>query len=292
MTNLTGFVNILKPTGMTSSDVVCKVKKILGTKKVGHFGTLDPAAAGVLPLGIGKGTKFFDYFLSKDKVYIARVKFGIITDSLDSFGKVLMTNNMSVSRVQIESVLPKFIGQIEQIPPKYSAVKINGKKACDLSREGVEFEIKPRNITVYSIEILKEYNGNDFLFKVHCSAGTYIRTLFNDIAEKIGTFATTPVIIRTKSGRFETKSAVTLEELESNKNIIGIQELFSDFKKIKITEPNLAKKFLCGTKVSVDESPILADKKEPFFVEIDAGVVGLYEIVDGMVSQIVYLLEN
>ena len=166
MTNLTGFVNILKPTGMTSSDVVCKVKKILGTKKVGHFGTLDPAASGVLPLGVGRGAKFFDYFLSKDKEYYALVEFGVLTDSLDSFGEVLETRDVDVSKEQILSVLPKFIGKIEQIPPKYSAVKINGEKACDLARKGVEFEIKSRQIEIFNIDLLQKIEKNKVLIYV------------------------------------------------------------------------------------------------------------------------------
>lgn len=292
MTNLTGFVNILKPTGMTSSDVVCKVKKILGTKKVGHFGTLDPAASGVLPLGVGKGTKFFDYFLSKDKEYVAQVEFGVLTDSLDSFGEVLETQDVDVTEEQIKSVLPRFTGKITQVPPKYSAIKINGEKACDLARKGIEFEIKSREIEIFSIDLIKKVSKNRYLFKVHCSAGTYIRTLFADIAEAIGTISTTPVIIRTKSGRFTNETAVTLEALEQNKKLIEIESLFSDFEKIEVTNKELSKKFLCGTKISVNEFNEIKYKKEPFFVSVNGSVVGLYELNGGKVSQIVYLFEN
>ena len=162
--NQSGFVNIIKPTGMTSSDVVLKVKRILGTKKVGHLGTLDPAASGVLPIAVGRATKFFDYFLSKDKVYVASVIFGIETDTLDSFGKVLNTQSSEVSLEQINSVLYKFIGEIEQIPPKFSAIKINGKRAYDLARESADFEIKPRKINIYSIKAQSLPNKNEFLF--------------------------------------------------------------------------------------------------------------------------------
>jgi len=292
MTNLTGFVNILKPTGMTSSDVVCKVKKILGTKKVGHFGTLDPAASGVLPLGVGRGAKFFDYFLSKDKEYVAQVEFGVLTDSLDSFGEVLETRDVDVFEEQILSVLPKFIGKIEQIPPKYSAVKINGEKACDLARKGIEFEIKSRQIEIFSIDLLQKIEKNRFLFKVHCSAGTYIRTLFADIAEAIGTISTTPVIIRTKSGRFTDESAVTLEELANNKKIIGIEELFHDFKKFEVKNDNLAKKFISGAKLYKNDFEEVQNETEPFFVSVNGETIGLYEIKDNKITQIVYLFEN
>ena len=292
MTNLTGFVNILKPTGMTSSDVVCKVKKILGTKKVGHFGTLDPAAAGVLPLGVGRGAKFFDYFLSKDKEYVALVEFGVLTDSLDSFGEVLESQEVDVSEEQILSVLPKFIGNITQVPPKYSAIKINGEKACDLARKGVEFEIKSREIEIFSIELKQKIAKNRYLFKVHCSAGTYIRTLFADIAEAIGTISTTPVIIRTKSGRFTEESAVTLEELEKTKKIIGIEELFSDFKKFEVKDNELAKKFICGAKLYTKDFAEVQNETEPFFVSVNGDTIGLYEIDGDKITQIVYLFEN
>ena len=292
MTNLTGFVNILKPTGMTSSDVVCKVKKILGTKKVGHFGTLDPAASGVLPLGVGKGTKFFDYFLSKDKEYVAQVEFGVLTDSLDSFGEILETEDVDVTEEQILKVLPKFIGKINQVPPKYSAIKINGEKACDLARKGVDFEIKSREIDVFSIDLLQKVDKNKYLFKVHCSAGTYIRTLFADIAEAIGTISTTPVIIRTKSGRFDLSSVVTLDELENNKKIIDIESLFSDFEKIEVENKELSKKIICGTKIPAQEINGLKEKKEPFFISVNNVTIGLYEIKNDMISQIVYLFEN
>ena len=150
-----GFVNIIKPTGMTSSDVVIKIKKILKTKKVGHLGTLDPAASGVLPISIGRATKFFDYFLSKDKEYYALVQFGYRSDTLDSFGQVEKVNDKLVTEDMIRNVISKFIGEIDQVPPKYSAIKINGKKACDLARENVNFELKSRKINIYSI-ILKE----------------------------------------------------------------------------------------------------------------------------------------
>ena len=292
MINISGFVNIIKPTGMTSSDVVCKVKKILGTKKVGHFGTLDPAAAGVLPLGVGKGAKFFDYFLTKDKEYIAQVEFGIMTDSLDSFGEVIKTEDVEIEQEQIERVLTEFIGKIQQVPPKFSAIKINGEKACDLARKGVEFEIKSRDIEIYDIKLLKKVSKNRFLFKVHCSAGTYIRTLFSDIANRLGTVSTTPVIIRTKSGRFVTDNAVTLEQLEQNKQIIDIKSLFSDFKTIALDNSDLAKKFFCGTRLTSAENLLFSENKEPFFVEYDSKTIGLYENKNGAVETIVYLFEN
>ena len=284
MIEMTGFVNVLKPTGMTSSDVVCRVKRILRTKKVGHLGTLDPAASGVLPIAVGKATKFFDYFLKKDKEYIAEVEFGIETDTLDSFGNITKKVNVKISKDQIEKVLPKFIGKVSQVPPKYSAIKINGKKACDLARSDVDFEIKPREIEIFSVELLNEFKGNKFLFKVHCSAGTYIRTLFNDIAFEMGTVATTPVIIRTKSGRFTNETAITLDELEKLGECTKVEEVFNDYKIITINEFE-ARKLINGVSIEADKN--IKDKE--FFLSYENKLIGLYEIKNGKYSRIVYL---
>ena len=284
MIEMTGFVNVLKPTGMTSSDVVCKIKRILKTKKVGHLGTLDPAASGVLPIAVGKATKFFDYFLKKDKEYVAEVEFGIETDTLDSFGNITKTENVNVTTEQVEQVISSFIGKIKQIPPKYSAIKINGKKACDLARSDVDFEIKPREIEIFDIVLLRKVENNKFLFKVHCSAGTYIRTLFNDIAEALNTVATTPVIIRTKSGRFTNETAITLDELEKIGECTKVEEVFNDYKIITINEFK-AKKLINGVSIEADRS---IEEKE-FFLSYENKLIGLYEIKNGKYSRIVYL---
>ncbi|MBR2391518.1 MAG: tRNA pseudouridine(55) synthase TruB [Clostridia bacterium] len=291
MTNLTGFVNIVKPTGMSSSDVVCKVKKILKTKKVGHLGTLDPAASGVLPVAVGRATKFFDYFLTKDKEYVAIVKFGIETDSLDSFGNITNTNAKNIEESEILRVLPKFIGKISQVPPKYSAIKINGKRACDLARVDASFEIKPRQIEIFDIKLLKNLDDNVFLFKVHCSAGTYIRTLFSDIAYALETVSTTTAIIRTKSGRFFIEDAVTLEELEKTETVQAVESVFSDFETIEIAD-DLAKKVLNGVKVKVSDFPVLKEPKGEFFISYKNKTIGFYKIKDERLEAIAYLNEN
>ena len=269
-----GFVNILKPTGMTSADVVFAVKKILKTKKVGHLGTLDPAASGVLPIAFGKATKFFDYFLTKDKEYIAVVKFGVETDTLDSFGQIINLDGKRVSEVEIQAVLHEFIGRISQTPPKYSAIKIDGKKACDLAREGKDVEIKSREIEIYDIKLMGKLDDNVFRFKVHCSAGTYIRTLFSDIAKRLGTISTTTVIIRTKSGSFKIDDAITLKELEQSKNTISIDDNFEDFKKIEIFDSVIIKKILNGVRLSKQELGINEEGK--FFIKIENQLIGMY----------------
>ena len=287
---LTGFVNIIKPTGESSSNVVCKVKKILNTKKVGHLGTLDPAASGVLPLAVGRATKFFDYFLNKDKEYVALVEFGKTTDTLDSYGEVLETNNNFVTSEMINAVINEFVGVIDQTPPKYSAIKVNGKRAYELARENANFEIKSRKITIFSIKLVKNCEKNRFLFKVHCSAGTYIRTLFDDIAKKLNTISYTPVIIRTKSGLFNIENAVTLDELENNKKISSIEDIFSNFTKIEVND-FIAKKLINGQKLSVKDLGFKTDIEGDFFVTYNGQLIGMYEIVDDSVKLKIYLYE-
>lgn len=302
MTNLTGFVNIIKPTGMGSTDVVSKVKKILGTKKVGHLGTLDAPATGMLPIAIGKATKFFDYFLSKDKEYFALVEFGVKTDTLDSFGEIVEKQDCNITNEMINSILPKFIGEISQIPPKYSAIKINGKRASDLARENIDFEIKPRKITIFDIKLMHNLGQNKFIFKVHCSAGTYIRTLFLDIAERLKTISTTPVIIRTKSGLFNTKNAVTLEELEKSKQILAISDVFCDFLKFESND-YLSKKLINGVKISaseflanvkIDEKTFnnLKQTKKEFFITTNNEYIGMYKANNNYIENLIYLFEN
>lgn len=289
MSEIKGFVNIIKPTGMTSSDVVCKVKKILHMKKVGHLGTLDPAASGVLPVAVGRATKFFDYFLSKDKKYTAVVKFGIATDTLDSFGNITKVDkDISVSSEDILKVLNEFIGEVEQYPPKFSALKIGGKKAYELAREGVEFELKPRKITIYDIKLKQKIDDITYVFDVHCSAGTYIRTLFSDIAQKLGTISYVPVIIRTKSGAFEMLNAITLEEFENSKKILQIEEIFSSFQTIEIGE-NMAKKVLNGVSVSVEELNKESALLKPFLIKYNNEIVGLYENQNGKIKPIAFI---
>jgi tRNA pseudouridine55 synthase len=286
-----GFVNIIKPTGMTSSDVVLKVKKILKQKRVGHLGTLDPAASGVLPIAVGKATKFFDYFLNKDKVYVARVRFGIETDTLDSFGNITNINNKTITAEMLESVIPNFTGDIFQVPPKFSSVKIDGKRAYDLARENINFEIKPKKISIFSIKVMKNCEKNDFLFEVHCSAGTYIRTLFADIAKSLETVATVSVIIRKKSGCFEIDDALTLEEFEKEPKIKTIQETLNKLKTIELDE-KFAKKILNGVRVNSIDFGLTDDISDDFLIEYKGKLVGLYSIKNGLIEPKVFLYEE
>ena len=284
-----GFVNIIKPTGESSSNVVCKIKKRLGKLKIGHLGTLDPAASGVLPIAFGKATKFFDYFLTKDKEYFAVVKFGIETDTLDSFGQVTEKDSKRINSSQIEAVLDEFKGRISQTPPKYSAIKIGGKKACELAREGKDVEIKTREIEIFDIQLLSEESENVFRFKVHCSAGTYIRTLFSDIAKRLGTVSTTTVIIRTKSGIFSIENAITIDEFDFEKDAVSIEELFSEFKVVEVNDKILVKKIINGVKLKRNEVDFNYD--DNFFIKIENQLVGMYHYDDDNLVCDVFLYE-
>jgi len=215
LSKVNGFVNIIKPVGVSSSVIVSNVKRIT-KQKVGHLGTLDPLATGVLPVAIGKATRFFDYFLNKDKEYIAIGKFGVLTDTLDSEGCVIQTCNKKVELEQVQSVLHQFVGKIKQVPPIYSSKSVNGVKAYDLARKNKEIALEPRDVTIYSIEAKKWEQEDTFLFKIHCSAGTYVRAIVRDIANALGTIATTVCIIRTKSGCFNIEDAISLQDFEQN----------------------------------------------------------------------------
>lgn len=283
-----GFVNILKPTGETSFQVVAKVKKILKQKRVGHLGTLDPSASGVLPIAVGKATKFFDYFLKKDKIYFARVKFGIETDTLDSFGNITKNIDCDVELKNIRTVLNEFIGDIYQTPPEYSAVKVDGARAYELARKNIKFDIKPRKIHVFSVDLIKKCEKNEFLFKVHCSAGTYIRTLFYDIAKRLNTVSTTTAIIRTKSGLFDFESAFTLDEFEKDPKLMSIKDVFKSLKSFEV-KGDISKKILNGVKIKAQDLNINSDYAEDFLIEFEGHVVGLYYLNDGFVCPKVFV---
>lgn len=208
-----GFLNIDKPLGITSHDVVAQVRRLLHIKKVGHAGTLDPLATGVLIVAVGGATRLTDYVMHQTKQYRARVKFGIVTTTYDAEGQV--TASVSAEHItldDIQAVLPRFIGEIDQVPPMYSAIKQGGQKLYDLARAGVEVERAARHITIHDIQII-EYAPPELIIDVTCSAGTYIRSLAFDLGAALGVGAHLSGLIRTSSGRFMLDEAVTLEAL-------------------------------------------------------------------------------
>ena len=209
-------VNILKPTGMTSHDVVSRVRKILNIKKVGHTGTLDPDASGVLPICIGKATKVSELILNKDKGYICELTLGITTDTYDSSGEILeKCEDFNVSLDELEKAFDSQRGEIKQLPPMYSALKINGKRMCDLVRSGRsdEIELKYRDVNIKKLEILS-YKDNKVMFYVKCSKGTYVRSICYDVGQVLGCGGHMSFLLRTESGKFNLDNSITLEELE------------------------------------------------------------------------------
>lgn len=209
-----GIINVYKPLGVTSFDVVKKIMKLAKTKKVGHTGTLDPLATGVLPICIGRATKIVDYIMSENKVYIAGLMLGIKTDTYDREGTTLKKNDVNLSKDEIIEVINTFVGDSLQEPPMYSAIKINGKRLYELARKGIVVERDKRHITIYDINIL-DINLPLITFKVTCSKGTYIRSLCNDIGDKLGIGGTMWNLERIQTGQFKKVNSHSLEDLSS-----------------------------------------------------------------------------
>ena len=209
-----GFINVLKPPGMTSHDVVSFIRRTYGLKKVGHAGTLDPAASGVLPIAIGSATRLIEYITDADKSYRTELTFGYQTDSGDDMGDIIAQKDDFIlpNIERLRSVLEQFTGKIEQIPPMHSAIKINGKKLYELARQGKSVEVPSRIVEISSLKIIN-YSQSQLLFDVTCSKGTYIRTLCMDIGEKLDIPAVMSFLIRTRVGKFNLADALTLEEI-------------------------------------------------------------------------------
>mgnify|MGYP005757531085 FL=1 len=265
-----GIILINKEKEWTSHDVVAKVKKLLNVK-VGHTGTLDPNATGVLPLLLGNATKISKYLINHDKEYIAELKLGVKTDTADGEGKILEEKPVDLEKKfikdeklkeNLQKVLDTFIGKSLQKPPMYSAIKVNGKKLYEYARENKEINIKPREIEIYDIKLLKiDLNENVITFKVKCSKGTYIRSLCENIAEKLDTCGYMKELQRTQVGEFKIEDSITISRLEEkvrskeilnskkNKYFISIEQLFSNCKEIKLNTEQI-NKYLNGVKIN------------------------------------------
>ena len=219
-----GILNVYKPKGMTSHDVVSFLRRKLKMKRIGHTGTLDPMATGVLPVLIGNATKLSDIIMADEKKYKARVVLGVKTDTDDTTGEIIERKNVSVKEDELKEIAKKFVGEIEQIPPMYSAIKVDGRKLYELARKNVEIERKPRKVTIYSIEI-SNFDGLSFDMYVHCGKGTYIRALCRDIGEALGTGAAMDELERIMSGNFKKENAHSLEEIENAVNCQKIESM-------------------------------------------------------------------
>lgn len=252
-----GIILVNKEKDFTSHDVVSIVKKITESK-VGHTGTLDPNATGVLPILLGKGTKISKYLIEHDKEYEVVLQLGVKTTTADEEGEIIEEKEVlkeSLEQLEIERILKSFIGKIKQMPPKYSAIKVNGKKLYEYARKGQEVEIKPREVEIYNIEITNiQKEKKQIEFKVSCSKGTYIRTLCEDIAEKMRTVGYMKELKRTKVGNFNIKQAITLEQLQEKENIkiITIEEMFKDKEEI-ILEDSKIILLLNGVKMNIEK---------------------------------------
>ena len=233
-----GILNVLKPPGMTSHDVIGYLRRVLQTKKIGHTGTLDPDAAGVLPVFIGSATRLLEYSGEETKSYRVELRFGIKTDTADDSGNAIETSTVyRPSSKELETVLSKFTGSLMQIPPMYSAVRHDGKKLYQLARAGLTIEREPRPIAIYKLDIV--YQEDDYLvLDVECSKGTFIRTLCEDIAAALGMCGTVSFLLRTRSGKFTVSEAKTLEEIAESpiEHILPVEFAVEHFPELKLTD--------------------------------------------------------
>ncbi len=261
-----GIINLHKPTGKTSHDMVSLVRRTLGLKRVGHTGTLDPEASGVLPILVGKATGLSELLTEKTKGYTARVRLGIATDTYDLAGTVTETSDVIPTEAEIRAAAKAFIGKISQLPPMYSAIKKDGKKLYELARQGIEIEREAREVEIYDLR-LYDFSFNEFSLDVTCSKGTYIRSLCYDLGRALGTYATMASLVRTKSGIFTLENAVTPEEFvaaveagERDKVLLPPEVVLSDFPAIDVV-PEMAARVKNGLRYRTEQLGV-PDAKE------------------------------
>lgn len=256
---MNGIILIDKPQSFTSFDVVAVARRKFGTKKVGHGGTLDPMATGVLPVFIGCATKAVDLLPDSGKSYRAGFRLGLTSDTLDIWGELSEEKSVDIGREALEAVLERFCGEIEQTPPMYSALKVGGRKLCDLARQGIEVERKARKITISRLDLL-EFDGKNGVIEVDCSTGTYIRTLVDDIGKALGTGAVMTSLCRTRACGFELSECVSIEELREKPldelKLLSVESVFRDFPATTLDEVQ-TRMYLNGVRLDADR---LAEK--------------------------------
>ena len=248
-----GIIIIDKPAGWTSMDVCAKLRGILHEKRVGHAGTLDPMATGVLPVFVGQATKAVSFAENGRKVYEAVLLLGRVTDTQDTTGETLEERAVTVTADDVRAALPRFLGEIEQIPPMYSAIKVNGQKLYDLARQGKEVARKPRRITIYDLALTEELGNGQYALRVECSKGTYIRTLCHDLGQALGCGGCMAALRRTEASGFGIGEAVTLEDAarEGEALLRPLDSLFRTYPAFAIPNAALEKKCLCGNPLRV-----------------------------------------
>lgn len=235
---MNGFLNLYKPKGVSSAFVLNQIKRSVRGETVGHMGTLDPLASGVLPVAIGKSARLFDFLLDKSKTYVADFAFGYETDTLDLEGKVIRTSPVIPTEEEIAKVLPSLCGDVDQIPPLFSAKCVNGKRGYELARKGKEFSLPPKRVRIEKIELLGQAEENKYRFLIVCGGGTYIRSIARDIGEALGSCATMTDLVRRSSGIFDMDSSVTAEEFanaEDKKSLLIPPDEVVSFPKLELT---------------------------------------------------------
>ena len=268
---MNGLLIVNKEKGFTSRDVVNILGKILGTKKIGHTGTLDPIAEGVLVCVIGKCTKLCDVLVSDEKEYIAEAEFGYLTDTLDNTGNVLKSNNKELSLEEVRDALNHFIGEYEQEVPIFSAVKVNGKKLYNYARSNIEVELPKRKVNIKNIELIS-FENNKLTFKVFVSKGTFIRSLIRDIGSYLGTYATMTKLVRTQQGNNRIENSYTLKEIKNGDfKLVTIDEVFKDYPIIDVNE-ELYKKIIHGQEF------VNVLNKDYIVYRYDKKVIAVYQI--------------
>ncbi len=249
---MNGIILIDKPEGWTSHDVVGKLRGLLRERRIGHSGTLDPMATGLLVVFVGRATRAVEFAESDEKQYIAGLRLGMETDTQDVTGTVLRETECHVTEEALRAILPRFTGPLAQIPPMYSAIKVNGKKLYDIARKGGEVERKARNITIHSLELIGR-NGEDYCLDVTCSKGTYIRTLCHDMGQALGVGGTMSSLRRVRAGGFHLKDALTLEQVaeaveqgRAEELLLPVDSLFGEFSRLDLTEKQTARTMVGG----------------------------------------------
>lgn len=282
-----GILNINKPEGWTSQDVVAKLRGRLHIRRVGHTGTLDPMATGVLPVCFGKATRIIEYYDDDFKTYEAEMKLGMVTDTLDITGTVLETKPVDVSEEDVIQAIDSFRGWITQIPPKYSALKVNGKPLYKYAREGVEVEIKSRKIYVEDIQLVEVNLGeNRILFRVTCSKGTYIRTICDDIGKKLGCGGTMTALQRTQSGCFRVEDARTLPEIlemtdeELERCVIPMDETLVHLGRIELKSMESVPFYYNGREIDTGYVNVLASPAVPEAMQEESRLGDKYRVYD------------
>ena len=287
-----GFLNVYKPQGISSAAVVGKIKKQFNLKKVGHMGTLDPLACGILPIAIGKATRMFDYFLNKQKQYVVIAEFGYETASLDLGTDAINKTDFIPTFNEVKNACTTFLGKIEQIPPIYSAKNINGEKAYNLAREGKVVELKACIVEIFNFECLEQLSEKSFKFVINCSSGTYVRSLIRDLAYKLNSLATVTFLERSETGLFNKQNSIELNKLLTLNSLsdclINIEELFKTFTCVNVSDIDFYK-LKNGLCVELSNNKL---DNNVVFVKKDRDLLGVANVINGKLKLKTYLLED